>query len=318
MVSKNSGKSIDERRKHLIEVLSGILRELCERNDPHSKMETIRNSFNINGVCLPKIKSYLMRIAHYTGCSEESLIFSLIYIDRLIANNAKFMVTSFNVHGLILTSILVAVKFYDDHHYKNTHFGKVGGISCKEMKRLEMIFLHEIKFELFVSKNIYKRYLKSLDEAIKRASKPNSPVEAKKGKIPVQAFSSKLITRFGTGTVKNIKNQKYANIISSRMHCEHQTYRDLVSKQIVSEHTKHRLGRLRLQPLYMPVRCVGTELPNCRNWQNSQEPLIGSAPPDISTLSVFILLVFKRKYLTHRHRKNPIFLCPKIAHWSCH
>jgi len=273
MVSQTSLRIIDERRQHLVEILSGIFEELCKRNDPFSKLETIRNSFNINGVCLPRIKPYLMRIAYYTGCSEESLIFSLIYIDRLIANNAKFMVTSFNVHGLILTSILVAVKFYDDHHYKNTHFGKVGGVSCKEMKRLEMIFLHEIKFELVVSKKLYKRYLKSLDAALKRDSKPKSRVEPTRGTLPVQAFSSNLITSNGTVVEKNTQNQIYVNNISRKRY-EQQTYRDFVSKPIALEHENHRLSHLRSQHVYVPVRCFGTEL---RNWHNTQEPLIGSA-----------------------------------------
>jgi len=271
MVSQKHVKIIEDRRQYLIEVLSGILRELCKRNDPFSQMKTIRNDFNINGVCLPKIKPYLIRIAYYTGCSEESLIFSLIYIDRLVASNANFMVTSFNVHGLVLTSILLAVKFYDDLHYKNTYFGKVGGVTCKELKRLEMIFLSEIKFELFVKKKLYKRYYNSIFENL--ASKPKSPVEPTEVTLPVQAFSCKLLEKNQTA-VKNAQKPKYTKNISSRKRYEQRDNEAFLPNPMALVNEKHQVTLLGSQLFYMPVRCFG---PERNNWHNTLAPLIGSA-----------------------------------------
>jgi len=149
----------------------------------------------------------------------------------------------------------------------------VGGVSCKEMKSLEMIFLHEIKFELFVSKKLYGRYLMFFNNSLKRASKPKSRGDPTRGTLPVQAFSSKLITRNGTVVVENTQSQKYANNISSRKRNEQQTYRHFLPKQIGLENKEHRFTRAR-SPFYMHVRCFGTEL---RNWHNTREPLIGSA-----------------------------------------
>jgi len=275
MVSQKHVMIIEDRRRYLIEVLSGILGELCKRNDPFSQMETIRNDFNINGVCLPKIKPYLTRIAYYTGCSEESLILSIIYIDRLVASNAKFMVTSFNVHGLVLSSILLAVKFYDDLHYKNSHFGKVGGVTCKELNRLEIIFFKEIKYDLYVEKKQYMRYLKSVDKAIleKLASKPKCPVKPTEVTLPVQAFSCQLLTKNRTA-VKNAQKPKSIKNISSRKRYEQTDNEAYVTNPIAVVNEKHQVTLFGSQLLYVPVRCFG---PGLNNWYNTHAPLIGSA-----------------------------------------
>jgi len=144
---------------------------------------------------LTKIKPYFMRIAYYTRCSEESLITSLIYIDRLI-DHCKLTVTPHNVHKLILTSVLVAVKFCDDDHHKNAYFGKVGCVSNKEMKSLERIFLFKIKFDLCVTNNVYNFYRRGLDQAIlkERDRISNSSLNLPKKGLHVQEFDNNQAT----------------------------------------------------------------------------------------------------------------------------
>jgi len=91
------------------------------------------------------------------------------------------------VHRLILTSILVAVKFFDDKYYSNAFFGKVGGVSSKEVNRLEISFLRGIQFHLFVDTNVYKQYNECLMKRTATSS-PNPSLQLKlPSKIPAVA-----------------------------------------------------------------------------------------------------------------------------------
>ena len=73
----------------------------------------------------------IYRISKYSGCSEECFILSLIYVDRLINQNQNLIVNSLCVHRLIITSIMLAAKFFDDQYFNNAYYGKVGGVNCK-------------------------------------------------------------------------------------------------------------------------------------------------------------------------------------------
>merc|ERR1719295_121694 len=110
------------------------------------------------------VKSYIDRIAKYSSCSEECFVLALIYIDRLIKHNGNFLVNSLNVHRLIITSVMLAAKFFDDQYFNNAYFGKVGGVNCKEINSLEIEFLFMINFNLYVSEKDYEMYNRKLEE----------------------------------------------------------------------------------------------------------------------------------------------------------
>lgn len=125
------------------------------------------------------------------------------------------MVIWHNVHRLILTSILVAVKFFDDKYYSNAFFSKVGGVSSKELNRLEISFLSGIQFHLFVGINVYRQYNECLMKR-RATSSPNPSLQQKlsstitEGAPPIHAFGSQL---YGTAVpvpmiTRNRSNQR--------------------------------------------------------------------------------------------------------------
>jgi len=71
-------------------------------------------------------------------------------------------VNSLNVHRLIITGILVAAKFFDDQYFNNAYFGKIGGVSSKEVNLLEIDFIFMINFDLYVETGMYETYNKRL------------------------------------------------------------------------------------------------------------------------------------------------------------
>lgn len=113
---------------------------------------------------LPSIKpsQYLMRIASYTQCDSETLVMALVHINRILYNDSSFQVTALNIHRLLITGVLCASKFHQDTFYNNKVFAKVGGVSLKELNRLEYEYLQLLNYELFVDGDSYREFVKDL------------------------------------------------------------------------------------------------------------------------------------------------------------
>lgn len=152
----------EERRTMQVEALSYVLMRLCERNNKRISSATPVTRFHALRPPQITIKDYLKRIAKFSHCSEECFVLALIYIDRLILSNRTFLVNIYNVHRLVIASVMVAAKFFDDQYFNNAHYGRVGGVSCKEMNQLEIEFLFMINYDLLVKNELYTTYDKRL------------------------------------------------------------------------------------------------------------------------------------------------------------
>jgi hypothetical protein len=73
-----------------------------------------------------------------------------------------FVLTELNVHRVVITSVVLAAKFFDDHYFNNAYYAKVGGVPCSEMNELEVEFLLMINFSLHVCTETYVRYYNEL------------------------------------------------------------------------------------------------------------------------------------------------------------
>ena len=100
---------------------------------------------------------FICRLYRYSKCSVECLVLALIYIDRFIQSSG-IQVNSLTVHRILLTSVVLAAKTYDDNFYTNTHYARVGGVPVEELNSLELEFLFGISFSLYVSCEEYQRY----------------------------------------------------------------------------------------------------------------------------------------------------------------
>jgi hypothetical protein len=70
-----------------------------------------------------------LSILKYAGCSPECFVLSLVYIDRLIQRNGVTL-CSLNIHRVIITSLMLAAKFFDDQYYNNAFYAKVRVCWC--------------------------------------------------------------------------------------------------------------------------------------------------------------------------------------------
>jgi len=106
---------------------------------------------------VPKLAvcAYLERIAEYYNCSNQCLVCSLVYIDRMVRLHPEFVVSPLNVHRLIAVSMMLAAKFWDDRFYSNSYYAKVAGLRVQEMCALEAQFLKLIEWQLLVQADDY-------------------------------------------------------------------------------------------------------------------------------------------------------------------
>lgn len=147
----------------IVPILSRLLGEIVARNDEMATMPSQITPFHSSKPPAIPVQNYIEdRILKYAGCSEETFILALIYMDQVVQYNPDFLITSLNVHRLLITSVMLASKFFDDVYYNNAYYARVGGISNAEVNNLEMEMLRMISFGLFVAPEQYERYRWSL------------------------------------------------------------------------------------------------------------------------------------------------------------
>jgi len=109
----------DDTGNAIVPVLACVLNQLCLRNDRLPMSQKGLSKFHALRPPAISIKDYLQRVAKYAACSGECFVLALVYIDRIIQSNPTFVVNSLNIHRLLITSIMLAAKFFDDQYFNN-------------------------------------------------------------------------------------------------------------------------------------------------------------------------------------------------------
>ena len=152
---------INDELKGKILFISSLFEKLIENNT--SKLNnSIFNLKIFENEEIPtiSINKYIERIVKYTNCEENTLILSLIYLDKICLKNIKL--TVYNIHKFVFSSILVSIKFNEDKIYKNDYYAYIAGVSLKELNLMEDNFLQILDYQVFVKKNIFNKYIINL------------------------------------------------------------------------------------------------------------------------------------------------------------
>ncbi|KAF5190152.1 Cyclin [Thalictrum thalictroides] len=155
----------------VLSLLSFVLERLVARNDDligSPRQQQVRSLKVFDGVRAPNIsiRKYLERIYKYTNCSPSCFVVGYVYIDRLVHKYPNSLVVSLNVHRLLVTSVMVAAKVLDDEHYNNAFYARVGGVSNKELNRLELELLFLLDFSVVVSSRVFESYCLHLEKEL--------------------------------------------------------------------------------------------------------------------------------------------------------
>jgi hypothetical protein len=161
-------------RDEFIEVFADVLQAIAENGDQNQNQNRNSIFYAANPPDIT-IFDYLQRILKFTMCSSVCYLFAMVYLDRIVQLNPTFVISSQNVHRLILTSIMTAAKFFDEKFSNNAYFAKVGGISTSEINSLEMEFLSMIQYQLHIYPCVYEKYKNELfDEHVITNEEENS------------------------------------------------------------------------------------------------------------------------------------------------
>ena len=115
---------------------------------------------------VPEIYAFLKSIFDLARFSPECNTISLILINRLLTfTNMSF--TQYNWRPLMLSSLLVSQKIWDDSCLANVDFPVLWGVACpaakqaldvKAVNHMEAKYLELLQFNVYVSSGLYARY----------------------------------------------------------------------------------------------------------------------------------------------------------------
>jgi hypothetical protein len=141
----------------LLEEISSVLEAIIRQNKNGKNTENKYIEIFYTQEPSISIYDYLDRIQKYLNVNNSTLILSLIYIDR-ICKEKGIKLRKNNIHRILFTSIVISIKYNEDKYCKNSFYAKVGGISVKELTKLENAFLKLIEFKLFVADDLFQKY----------------------------------------------------------------------------------------------------------------------------------------------------------------
>ncbi|SOV11753.1 cyclin [Plasmodium sp. gorilla clade G2] len=141
-----------------------VLNEMIKNNN--NKGVGKITSFHASKIPDISLKNYIERIGKYIGCSNECFVLLIIYLDRLIKIHQDISLSLLCIHRLVITAAMISIKFFDDLYYSNAYYAKIGGVTTKELNKLEIYFLNLIDYHLFVSSQEYDYYRKYISLAV--------------------------------------------------------------------------------------------------------------------------------------------------------
>ena len=164
-ISTNDG-NITEDEESLIELakvknvklsslISKVLEKIINNNKINKRYKLKRDIFT--GKSLPKITliDYINRIITYSDSEINTIICSLIYIDRI--NKIK-AINEFNIHRIFFTAVLVSIKYNEDIIFNNDYYSKVAGVKLNEINKMELEFISLLDFNLYIDPEEFGSY----------------------------------------------------------------------------------------------------------------------------------------------------------------
>jgi hypothetical protein len=115
---------------------------------------------------------YLVRLTRYSFCSRSVFVAAFVYLDRVAALYPILAPTPLNVHRLLVTTVLLATKSFDDILYDNAHFAKVGGLDLAELNALELDMLHRLSFRMHITHEEFAKFEQKLVKSVLQTPDP--------------------------------------------------------------------------------------------------------------------------------------------------
>lgn len=121
--------------------------------------------FNLVNIPSLSIDDFLLRLNTYSSSiSTSCYIHAALMIFKLTLLFDRVPLSLHNVHRFILASVRCSTKTLEDIYQKQKTFATVGGVSLKDLFKIEVGFLYLIDFRLVTGENMLNEFL--IDEFV--------------------------------------------------------------------------------------------------------------------------------------------------------
>jgi len=145
-----------------IVTVSKILENMTDNTSEELNYDSL-TVFDAQDIPPISIQEYLVRIMTYSRASSRNMVMSLSFIDKLCNDqNWQFVLTKHNIHRLLVVSLMVAAKFYEDFYIDNDSWAAIAGVNLQELNRLEIKFLSYIDFDINTKLDWFLNYVQLL------------------------------------------------------------------------------------------------------------------------------------------------------------
>lgn len=160
--AKSQKEEINIMNIELIKAISIALNTVLEENKKMPNLKEIikqqnKMCFSSNSIPNISIYDYLKRIQTYSLMEKNTLILSLIYIDRF-CELGQVTLTYYNIHRILFIAILIAIKYNEDNFYDNKFYAEIAGVKLNELNTIEYNFILLCDYKLFVSDETFDKY----------------------------------------------------------------------------------------------------------------------------------------------------------------
>ena len=168
--NKNGDKKDDlNENLNLIRSISNCLTTILEENEKLKNYRDIikkqsKMVFSANSIPCISLEDYLIRIQAYSDIEKNTFILALVVIDH-ICKKSNLVLTYYNIHRVLFGSILISIKYNEDTYYDNKFYAEIGGVTLKELKKMEYSILELSEFNVFVNNLEFEQYRKYLEDS---------------------------------------------------------------------------------------------------------------------------------------------------------
>ena len=129
--------------EHLDKYIIYLNKKINNNSNNNSEFENDCCIKNIDDII--SITDYINRLIISLNLTNVIMITSIIYIERLNIN-----ITNYNIHKLLLVSMLISSKYVEDVYFNNRYWSRCGGITISVLNKLEKNYLQKINYKLFI------------------------------------------------------------------------------------------------------------------------------------------------------------------------
>ena len=153
---ENHSLEIIDLNNNIIDSIVFNLKDIIKDNKTKAKYPK-QDIFYLSFIPPISLNEYLKEIMDQTKMDISTLIISIIYIDRFCHKN-KYVLTFNNIYRILLSAILLSIKFNQDNIITNKAYSQIAYVSVEDLNTLEFQMYLKLHFSLKVNDALYQKY----------------------------------------------------------------------------------------------------------------------------------------------------------------